>query len=116
MNKRERTARIVDAIGGGLCPIHGEYLGTGKYGLRACPYCDIDEFWKRQMTTEKGGRPRNPTLAELRQQELLAQENNNGGKDTPSILASNNRTELLRLYKLCYRSNSNRNKTEAGRA
>lgn len=42
MNKRERTARLVDAIGGGICPIHGEYIGIGKYHLRACPLCDIE--------------------------------------------------------------------------
>ena len=47
MSKREIRARLVDAIGGGLCPIHGEYIGYGKYGLRSCPYCDIEEFYRK---------------------------------------------------------------------
>jgi len=62
------------------------------------------------------GRPRALTLAEIRQQELLeAQNNEKEVKDTPSILASNNRTELLKLYKLHRRSSGNyKNKTKVG--
>lgn len=52
MNKRERTARLIDAVGGGICPIHGEFIGEGKYGLRACPYCDIEEYFK--LRAKKG--------------------------------------------------------------
>jgi hypothetical protein len=52
MSKREIRARIVDAIGGGLCPKHGEYLGIGKYGLRACPYCDIEEHHEQEKIDE----------------------------------------------------------------
>ena len=48
-NKRMRKARIIDAIGGGLCPIHGEYLGHGKYRLRDCPFCDIEEFYRKEI-------------------------------------------------------------------
>lgn len=55
-----------------------------------------------------GGRPRILTLEERQQQPHRAQENNKGGKDTPSILASNNRAELLRLYKLCCRSSNHK--------
>jgi len=47
-NKRMRKARIIDAIGGGLCPKHGEYLGHGQHGLRACPFCDIEEFYSKE--------------------------------------------------------------------
>lgn len=47
MNKQERMARLVDATGGGLCPKHGEYFGEGKYGLKDCPHCDIEEHFKR---------------------------------------------------------------------
>ena len=46
-NKRYRKALLIDAMGGGLCEIHGEYLGHGKYGLRDCPFCDIDEHFKK---------------------------------------------------------------------
>jgi len=48
-NKRMLKARIIDAIGGGLCPKHGEYLGHGRHGLRDCPFCDIDEFFKQSQ-------------------------------------------------------------------
>lgn len=63
----------------------------------------------------KPGRPRTPTLAELRQQQPLEAQNNMEVKVAPSNLPDN-RKELLRLYKLCQWSNGNRNKTEAGRA
>jgi len=48
MNKREIMARLVDAVGGGLCPTHGEFIGIGKYGLKACPFCDIEEYYRQQ--------------------------------------------------------------------
>jgi len=48
MDKNEIKARLVDAVGGGMCPIHGEYIGIGKYHLMACPYCDIDEYYKQR--------------------------------------------------------------------
>lgn len=48
MTSRNIKAYIVDAIGGGVCKIHGEFLGQGRHGLRACPYCDIDEFYRRR--------------------------------------------------------------------
>lgn len=40
-------AEIVDAIGGGLCKKHGKYLGIGRHGLKACPFCDVDEYYKK---------------------------------------------------------------------
>jgi len=40
-------AHIIDAIGGGLCKIHGKYYGHGLHGLRDCPKCDINEFYKK---------------------------------------------------------------------
>jgi len=45
-------AKTIDAMGGGLCPKHGKYYGHGKYGLRACPYCDVDEFYKMKEFKE----------------------------------------------------------------
>jgi len=45
-NKRYRKALLVDAMGGGLCEIHGEYLGHGKYQLRDCPFCDIEAHYR----------------------------------------------------------------------
>lgn len=48
MTSRNIKAHIVDAIGGGICPKHGEFFGHGRYGLRACPFCDIDEYYKRK--------------------------------------------------------------------
>jgi len=51
-----------------------------------------------------GGRPRLPTLAEIRQQELLeAQENKKEVMGIPGRLPDNLK-ELRRLYKLCQRS------------
>lgn len=41
-------AEIVDAICGGLCKIHGRYYGHGKQ--RDCPYCDIEEYFKKPQT------------------------------------------------------------------
>lgn len=46
-NRRGRKALLIDAMGGGFCKIHGEYLGHGKHGLKACPFCDIDEYYKQ---------------------------------------------------------------------
>ena len=46
--KRYRTALLLDAMGGGHCPIHGDYLGHGKYELRDCPFCDIEAKHKEQ--------------------------------------------------------------------
>ena len=48
MDKNEIKARLVDAVGGGICPIHGEYIGTGKYHLKGCPYCDIEEYYNQK--------------------------------------------------------------------
>lgn len=48
MNKRTIKAHLVDAIGGGVCPIHGEFIGQGRHGLRACPLCDIEEYFNRK--------------------------------------------------------------------
>ena len=45
--KDVRKALLVDAMGGGLSEIHGEYLGHGKYGLRDCPFCDIAEHFEK---------------------------------------------------------------------
>ncbi len=47
LTKTYRRALLVDAMGGGLCPNHGEYLGHGKYNLRDCPFCDIEEHFCR---------------------------------------------------------------------
>lgn len=47
-SKRYRTALLVDAMGGGHCDEHGDYLGHGKYGLRACPFCDIEEHFRQE--------------------------------------------------------------------
>jgi len=47
-NKRYRTALLLDAMGGGLCPKHGEYFGHGRYNLRDCPFCDIEEHYKNE--------------------------------------------------------------------
>lgn len=41
-------AHLLDAIGGGLCKMHGKYYGYGKYNLRDCPYCDLDECFKAE--------------------------------------------------------------------
>jgi len=46
--KTYHKALLIDAMGGGLCPKHGEYLGHGKYGLRDCPFCDIDEHFGKE--------------------------------------------------------------------
>lgn len=48
MNKAEHTARLVDAIGGGICLIHGEFIGLGEYHLRPCPLCDIEEHFRKE--------------------------------------------------------------------
>lgn len=53
MNKRERKAMLVDAMGGGLCPKHGEYLGHGQHGLRDCPFCDIDEYFRALLKSKE---------------------------------------------------------------
>ena len=47
-SKSYRCALLIDAGGGGLCPIHGEYFGQGKYGIRDCPFCDIKEHFKKE--------------------------------------------------------------------
>ncbi len=47
-NRRLQKALLIDAVGGGICKVHGEYLGIGKHHLRACPFCDIDEYYKRK--------------------------------------------------------------------
>jgi len=55
--KDVRKALLVDAVGGGLCPKHGEFIGHGKYWLRDCPYCDIEEHFKKEeekLMAEKG--------------------------------------------------------------
>jgi len=49
MAKRNRDALIVDAIGGGLCPKHGKYFGHGKHGLRDCPFCDLEEYYHKEV-------------------------------------------------------------------
>jgi len=49
-SKSSIDAHIIDAIGGGVCPIHGKYYGLGKHGLRACPFCDITAYY----TNKKG--------------------------------------------------------------
>jgi len=46
-------ARLVDAAGGGLCPIHGEYIGSGKYGICACPFCDIEKHYQLRKAIAK---------------------------------------------------------------
>ena len=46
-------AHLIDAMGGGLCEKHGEYYGHGKYGLRDCPLCDIDEHFKELKKGEE---------------------------------------------------------------
>ena len=51
-NNRLQKALIVDAMGGGICEKHGEFLGSGKYGLRACPFCDIEEHYKLEEKNE----------------------------------------------------------------
>lgn len=45
-------AHLIDAMGGGLCEIHGKYFGHGKYGLRDCPFCDIDEHFKQSQQND----------------------------------------------------------------
>lgn len=42
-------ASLLDAIGGGVCEIHGKYFGEGKHGLRSCPLCDIDEYFAKEQ-------------------------------------------------------------------
>ena len=51
-------AHIIDAMGGGLCKIHGPYYGHGKYDLKDCPFCDIEEYYQRNTVHSKcsGGR------------------------------------------------------------
>ena len=49
---RNRDAHIIDAMGGGLCKVHGKYFGHGKYGLRDCPFCDIEENHKKQSSAQ----------------------------------------------------------------
>jgi hypothetical protein len=44
---RNTTALLIDVMGGGKCKIHGNYFGVGKYGLRACPLCDINEHYRK---------------------------------------------------------------------
>jgi len=46
-NDKVTKGHIIDAIGGGLCKKHGEYFGTGKHGLRACPFCDIEAYFEK---------------------------------------------------------------------
>ena len=41
-------ASIIDAIGGGLCKIHGVYYGHGKHGIKACPLCDIEAHFSKE--------------------------------------------------------------------
>ena len=41
-------ADLIDTMGGGLCEKHGKFYGNGKHGLRACPFCDIDEYFKKR--------------------------------------------------------------------
>ena len=43
-------AELIDAMGGGLCKIHGKFFGHGKNNLRACPKCDIEEYFKKPQT------------------------------------------------------------------
>lgn len=52
MSKRNIDALIIDAIGGGLCKKHGKYFGHGKYGLRDCPFCDLEEYYKKEVKSE----------------------------------------------------------------
>lgn len=51
-----RKALLIDAIGGGLCDKHGEYFGYGKYGLKDCPFCDIDEYFERLREAHNRGK------------------------------------------------------------
>ena len=51
--KRNRKALLVDAMGGGICKIHGEFLGSGKHHLRACPFCDIEEYYRKSKEITK---------------------------------------------------------------
>jgi len=46
-------ASMVDAMGGGLCDIHGKFFGYGVHGLRACRKCDIEEHHKQKTETRK---------------------------------------------------------------
>lgn len=56
------TAHLIDAMGGGLCKTHGGYYGHGKHGLRDCPYCDIEEYYKKSQTKGKGNfEPKDPS-------------------------------------------------------
>ena len=41
---------LLDAIGGGICKTHGKYYGSGKYHLRTCPFCDIEEHFRREAS------------------------------------------------------------------
>ena len=52
-SKTYRRALILDAMGGGLCRAHGEYFGHGKYGLRDCPFCDIEEYFRKDRQPEQ---------------------------------------------------------------
>jgi hypothetical protein len=45
MTKSLMRAYMFDAMGGGLCAKHGEYLGYGKHHLADCPFCDIDRYF-----------------------------------------------------------------------
>jgi len=45
------TAHIIDAMGGGLCDIHGSYYGHGKHGLKDCPFCDIETKYPSKSQT-----------------------------------------------------------------
>jgi len=53
LNKRTIKAHLIDAIGGGVCKIHGEYIGLGKHGLKSCPFCDIEAFYAQEKQTKR---------------------------------------------------------------
>lgn len=43
--RRSIEGSIVDAMGGGICKIHGKYYGHGQHGIRDCPKCDIEAYF-----------------------------------------------------------------------
>jgi len=53
------VAHIIDAIGGGMCKIHGNYYGHGKYGLKDCPFCDINAKYSPKNTLSNKGSSEN---------------------------------------------------------
>lgn len=53
LNRTLRQAYLIDAMGGGRCSKHGAYFGFGKHGLRACPFCDIDAYYKPKKRAQK---------------------------------------------------------------